>query len=473
MQNSTPLSISWDSLPAELQKEIAGRIGNPTLNGETIWFDGKRIDEFLFAEAYLERHPLIFYAGAFYDTNGRCGNPDLLLKEIADMIRPVQTSHIAKTAERLLNAVRITCLREDLPLHTDRIPVANGTLYTDGRFSGEKTFRRNRLPVSYCPDAKKPILWLRFLSGLLHAEDIPTLQEYMGYVLLPTTKAQKMLLVIGDGGEGKSTLGRVFRVLLGDNMNTGSIRKLETNRFFLSAQEGQLLLMDDDMELEALRNTATLKTLVTMEDKIDIERKGEQSRQAHIYTRIVGFGNGTLKSLYDRSAGLFRRYIILVAKPRDGNRVDDPFLGEKLAEEAEGILLWCFEGLRRLIANNFHFTISEKARENLANAKEDGDNVAAFMRSGGYIRFEAGTSALTRDLFGAYRAWCDNNLLPPLGMKSFASHLRNHQAEYGIVYNDKLKSRDGKDARGYDGLYVPGRYDGWTVVTDDSSFPFD
>lgn len=49
--------------------------------------------------------------------------------------------------------------------------------------------------VAYRPDAPAPELWLRFLSELLEPEDIPTLQEYLGYCLLPTTKGQKMLML--------------------------------------------------------------------------------------------------------------------------------------------------------------------------------------------------------------------------------------------------------------------------------------
>lgn len=456
-----------------MKKEILELIRTQSPADEVSWFDGKQIDEFLFGEAYLVQHPLIFYNGMFFDRDGRVGNTDTLCREIAEMIRPFRTCNIARTAERLLNAVKLSCMQDEIPVQTDRIHVGNGTLFLNGHFTEEKAICRNRLPVNYLPDAPAPKVLLRFLNDLLEPEDIPTLQEYLGYTLIPTTKAQKLLLVIGDGGEGKSTLGRVLRILIGSNMNTGSIQKLETNKFFLSAQEGQLLLMDDDMELEALRNTATLKTIVTMEDKIDIERKGEQSRQALLYTRLIGFGNGTLKALYDRSGGFFRRYIILVTRPRAADRIDDPFLAEKLAKEKEGILLWCFEGLQRLVANGYRFTISQRAKENLEKAREDGDNIASFMRSDGYIRYQKDASALTRDIYSAYRVWCANNLLTPLGMKSFASHLRAHQTEYDITYNEKLKSRDGKDARGYNGVYVPEHYDGWTDVKDPSMVPFD
>jgi len=64
----------------------------------------------------------------------------------------------------------------------------------------------------------------------------------MAYVLLPTTKGQKMMIVIGKGGEGKSRIGRVLRVLLGDSMNTGSIQKVEVDRFARADLEWKLLM---------------------------------------------------------------------------------------------------------------------------------------------------------------------------------------------------------------------------------------
>ena len=53
-------------------------------------------------------------------------------------------------------------------------------------------------------DAPKPERWLAFLDGLLEADDIVCLQEFMGYCLIPSNRGQKMLLIIGKGGEGKS-----------------------------------------------------------------------------------------------------------------------------------------------------------------------------------------------------------------------------------------------------------------------------
>ncbi len=178
----------------------------------------------------------------------------------------------------------------------------------------------NRLPVRYLPDAPEPSQWLSFVGQLLETEDIITLQEFMGYVLLPTTKGQKMMIVICKGGEGKSRISRVLRALLGDSMNTGSIQKVEVDRFARADLEWKLLMLDDDMKLEALPQTNNIKSIVTLEDKTDLERKGRQSEQGDLCVRFICFGNGNLGSLYDRSYGFFRRQIVLTVKERKPDR---------------------------------------------------------------------------------------------------------------------------------------------------------
>ena len=71
----------------------------------------------------------------------------------------------------------------------------------------------NRLPIAYVPEAPAPTRWLQFLNELLYEEDIPALQEYIGYCLLPVTKAQKMLLMVGKGGVTENVLSEAARQL--------------------------------------------------------------------------------------------------------------------------------------------------------------------------------------------------------------------------------------------------------------------
>ena len=55
---------------------------------------------------------------------------------------------------------------------------------------------------------------------------------------------------------------------------------------------------------------------------------------------------------------------MLTTKEKPVDRVDDPDLAEKMKMEIEGIFLWAFAGLQRLVANNFKFTESQRTREN-------------------------------------------------------------------------------------------------------------
>lgn len=146
------------------------------------------------------------------------------------------------------------------------------------------------------------------------------MQEYLGYCLIPTNRGQVMMLLKGNGGEGKSRIGVVMQKLLGSNLKNGSIAKVERSPFARADLEHELLMVDDDMKLEALQSTHYLKSLITAEMPMDLERKGEQSYQGRMYVRFLAFSNGDLESLYDHSDGFYRRQLILSVKkkPRTG-----------------------------------------------------------------------------------------------------------------------------------------------------------
>ena len=417
-----------------------------------VWFDGKAINEVIFCEEFLRDDPMITVNGTFFTVNGIVNDENRLKKEIYDRIKPYVTSNIAKRVTNLLDVMRMECCAADLLLYQDRIHVANGTYHLDGTFSTEKDYCRNRLPVAYHPEAPQPVTWLHFLSQLLEPEDILTLQEFIGYCFIPSTKGQKMLMLTGKGGEGKSRIGVVLRALLGTNMKTGSVAKVETSNFARADLEHELLMLDDDMKLEALPQTNNIKAIITAELPMDLERKRQQSYQGDLYVRFIGLGNGVLQALHDRSVGFFRRQIILTTKEKDPNRKDDPYIAEKMTAEAEGIFLWALEGLHRLIANDFRFTLSQSALDNLNDAVSDGNNIIDFLASEGYIRFRADYEASSKNLYAVYKQWCDDNALNSLSQKSFGSFLKQNESRYNLEYTNKVNIGGGRFARGFVGI---------------------
>lgn len=429
-----------------------------TSGGERLpsWYDGKKIDEVQFCSDFLGRHPMKCVHGRLFTVDGAVEDEGGISRMILEEVSGCLSSGISKAVTNLLAALKLMAYSPPLPIETDRIHVANGTYFLNGSFTEDKAWCNNRLKVRYEPNAPKPERWLGFLSELLEPEDIPTLQEYLGYCLIPSTKGQKMLLLIGKGGEGKSRIGLVMRSLLGDSMNMTSIQKVENNRFSRADLENKLLMVDDDMDMSALPKTNYIKSIVTAECKMDLERKGVQSYQSRLYARFLCFGNGALTALHDRSDGFFRRQIVLTTKDRPAGRVDDPFLAEKLAEEAEGIFLWCLEGLNRLLANNYQFSLSGKARENVETVKRSSNNVIEFLRSEGYIRFRADAEASSRALYEAYKLWCEDNVRKPLSANRLSSELAQNEALYKVEATNNIYAA-GKRVRGFVGIEVLAR----------------
>lgn len=420
------------------------------------WYDGKKIDEVQFCSDFLGRHPMKCVHGRLFTVDGAVEDEGGISRMILEEVSGCLSSGISKAVTNLLAALKLTAYSPPLPIETDRIHVANGTYFLNGSFTEDKAWCNNRLKVRYEPNAPKPERWLGFLSELLEPEDIPTLQEYLGYCLIPSTKGQKMLLLIGKGGEGKSRIGLVMRSLLGDSMNMTSIQKVENNRFSRADLENKLLMVDDDMDMAALPKTNYIKSIVTAECKMDLERKGVQSYQSRLYARFLCFGNGALTALHDRSDGFFRRQIVLTTRDRPAGRVDDPFLAEKLADEAEGIFLWCLEGLNRLLANNYQFSLSGKALENVETVKRSSNNVIEFLRSEGYIRFRADAEASSRALYEAYKLWCEDNVRKPLSANRLSSELAQNEALYKVEATNNIYAA-GKRVRGFVGIEVLAR----------------
>ena len=424
------------------------------------WVDGKKINEVLFCREFLEEHPMVSVGGAFFTVEGLVSDENLLKKQIYDKIKHHITTGLWKKVSNLVEVLRMECCVDTLPLYEDRIHMANGTLFLNGGFLAEKDFCRNRLPVAYNPDAAEPVQWLAFLSQLLYTEDIPTLQEFFGYCLIPSTRGQKMLLLTGKGGEGKSRVGIVLQSLLGSNMKTGSISKVENSPFARADLQNMLVMVDDDMKMEALTQTNNIKAIVTAELPMDLEKKGQQSYQGDLRVRFLAFGNGTLQALHDRSFGFFRRQIILEAREHNPCRKDDPYLAERLCAKKEGIFLWALAGLQRLIHNGFQFNLSDRAKANMEAAVADGNNIVEFMKSEGYFQLKADSEVSSKDFYDVYRQWCEDNALNPLAQKTLCSYLKQNESLYNLEYTNKVHIGGGRYARGFLGIEVLQR-PGW------------
>ena len=217
------------------------------------WYNGKKIDEVQFGRAFLEQWPLKCVNGTLYTLDGPVEDESEIKQRILENIEEYVTSGLSKKVTNILETIKLLAFSDPFPIEQDCIHLHNGVYHLpDGSFQETRLFCQNRLPVKYAPKAPTPDRWLTFLHELLDDADIPTLQEYLGYCLIPSTKGQKMMLIVGKGGEGKSRIGLVLKRLMGDAASNGSVQKVENNRFARADLERRLLMIDDDMDMNAL-----------------------------------------------------------------------------------------------------------------------------------------------------------------------------------------------------------------------------
>jgi len=112
------------------------------------WYDGKSVNEVGFCEEFLQQHPMVCVGGSFFTKDGRITDEESVRKKIYEMLRPFLTCGLAKRASGLLEMVKLEAYVPNLPVHEDRIHVANGTLFLGGKFRAEKEFcRSNMMPM--------------------------------------------------------------------------------------------------------------------------------------------------------------------------------------------------------------------------------------------------------------------------------------------------------------------------------------
>ena len=433
-----------------------------------------KVDEIAFTDSFLEKHGEIKCINyVFYDVNGELPRNQIENK-IHNQISPYITQGVALRTRALCDCLALKCYSEPIQPDKNKIHVKNGTLTyktstttgSDGNeyaksgfeFSPNKEFCLCRMNVEYTGTFRRPDKWHAFLDDLLEPDDQKTLQEYMGYCMLPTTEAQTALFIIGQGGEGKSVIGAIMKDIFGSGMVSGQVHKLDNgngSRFALAPLVNRLVMCDDDIKLGALEETAVFKQIVTAQIPLEVEQKGLPSYQALLYSRIIAFGNGALSSLYDNSEGFWRRQLILSALPKKRSEDEDnPNIINELLTEKDLIFNWALQGLERLMKNNFKFHVSERTKQNIEMQKRESDSILDFIESDAVtVDGNPARCIEVRKLYEAYQNWCYNNMKVAKSERTFYKWLTNNAARYGLKSVDHVPKTDGsRGNRGYRGI---------------------
>ena len=403
---------------------------------------GKRINYPNTVQAIGQSNDLISVERILYSPDGAISDMKMR-KDISDsLVMAGWTDVLDVPTTRILNSLKDTFHCDRLPVDKNVIPFANGDLHIGEREwvfrEGEKKQGAYRLSVNFLQE-DLPMPWFsKWINDVFTAEDIATVQELLGYCLIPITTAQEAFILVGEAGVGKSVLTNLLASIFGNAYQELSIKELAQNRFYTSLVENKLVIY---------------KKLITANQEITAERKYEQPHKFLPYCTIIANSNDMIKTLYDDSDGFYRRLHPIHVKDKDPNRRNISNMAELVANEKEAITRWALKGLRRVIANNYKISWSKRSKEYMSAEKGKGLPFPDFIDT----VFELGgdNAITTEQIAKAYKTWCRQNAIQELSVR----RLQNWLGANAEKYNIKKTSIGERRLKGYSGLTVRSEWD--------------
>ena len=323
----------------------------------------------------------------------------------------------------------IVCQNGLLHLPTGKLHPATPRFYT-----------RNALPFEFDPAAPEPERWLQFLDEVWPGKnnEIETLQEIFGYLLVPDTTLQKIFMLVGPARSGKGTIARVLTHLVGKPNTSAPTLNSLSGDFGLQPLIGKQLGLISDMRLGQKTDYAAVAEnllRISGEDTVDVHRKYKSAWTGLLAVRFFIMTN-VLPRFVDASGALASRFVPLIMRESFVGR-ENPRLLDELLPERPSILKWSIEGWRRLWERG-HFVLPAASEQAIQQLRDLASPQAAFIRD----RCQLNPDAITpkKWVFDAWKVWCEEQGRHPGAMETFSAGLL--AASNGSVEACKPRSDD-------------------------------
>lgn len=336
---------------------------------------------------------------------------------------PAERKRLVKHALKHENVARLTAMVtlaqsepgvpvtvEDLDRDPWLLNMQNGTLdlRTGALQPHDRThLMTKRVEVAYDPDATCP-RFLAFLDRIMggNADLVTFLQRAIGYSLTGLTTERVIMILFGEGKNGKSTFLEVFRSLLGDYaMRTptetllakresgipNDVARLRGLRFVTAAEseEGQRLA---EAKIKDMTGGDVISARFMRGEFFDFM----PTFKIWLSTNHKPVIRGTDQAIWDRIR-------LVPFNQRIPPHEQDNRLGEKLREEAPGILAWAVQGCLAWQRDGLGEPSEVRAATDVYRAEMD--RLAGFIDESCEVSDSA--SATAYELYQAYQKWCD------------------------------------------------------------------
>lgn len=299
-----------------------------------------------------------------------------------------------------------------------------------------------QIDANFDPKAQSDLLD-KFFESILPADEIPVVEEFIGYLLIPDTSFNKCLVFVGEGGNGKTQFMDLIMGLLGEkNISHYSLQHISEEKFSISGLFGSLANFYDELQTKQIKDTATFK-MVTGGSPIKAEDKGKAPFSFRPFCRLVFSANEMPKS-DDRSQAYFDRFIFiqLPNRIRETKKEIRKYASVLLATPGvkEALLNRAVNGLRRLMSQG-RFSASTSSAAAIEEYRRECNSSYDFAKE--CFSFEDPTAWLPKkDVYFRYRMWCSESGRKPMSERGFSKGLEAMN----------VRSIRHKDARGWGGI---------------------
>jgi putative DNA primase/helicase len=412
------------------------------------------------AKQSKSRYNPVKYSKRISETNNLIFKPnDGLYEYVRDkgFWQPIHENYIEGQAFEMINGdattARITDVRKlvergnlmpngrDFDDQTELINLRNGMFSIRTRKlvpHNKDFFSTIQLNVTYDPKATC-CRWEQFLLEVLDydLELFDLMQEFIGYSLIPDTRFEKALLMLGEGANGKSTLIKVWEQLVGqENIASVTLSGLG-NEFHRVTLHGKLLNITAEINPMTVQQSDYFKRVVSG-DTIDASHKFKPVFHFQPYARLV-FAMNRLPRVKDTSHGYYRRLLIVpFDRIFDGDNADRE-LSNKLLSELDGIFMWALQGLERLYTKEA-FSESSRVTEMLKQYTRMNNPLIAFVEDCCMLDVSASISKDT--IYDSYKTYANKYGYSAVSATTF---FRELYAAYPSVRASRLGSRDHRE----------------------------
>lgn len=304
------------------------------------------------------------------------------------------------------------------------------------------------LPYDYEPDAKAP-LFESFMDEITSGDQEvkKTLLQYMGYCISGDDYwERKALWLYGHGKNGKGTLVKTLRAVVGDE----NVAAVDVSRFAdqqsLIGLKNKLININEELNVfDAIKHEGMIKRLTDM-DLIEVKKVYHEKETLRSIAKLI-FTSNERPEIADTSYGIARRYVLVELKKQFIEK-DDKFLLNKLTKELSGIFNILISAYRDMLEAGELFE-AESIKRAVKEIRLESNDVALFARDCLIPCTDQNKWAPVHETYLRYNEYCKEGNYRVRSKVKFVKILYNIE---GGVYVPTLVRKEDKVVRCIEGF---------------------